>query len=50
MVFCLKDGEAKEDINTPDSQQLGEKMKITPDLINGEKVVICLKDKRQRRR
>ena len=34
VAFCLKHGEAKERIYTPDS----------PDLMNGEKVAFCLQD------
>ena len=38
-VSCLKDGEAEEETDTPDSLQLEKKMKMTLDLLIGEKVV-----------
>ena len=38
-VPCLKDGEAEEEPDTPDSLQLEQKTKKTLDLVNGEKVV-----------
>ena len=43
-MLCLKAGWAEEEIDTPNSQQIREKMKKPPDLMNGEKVVFCLKD------
>ena len=40
----LLDEEAEEEIYTPGSLQLEEKMNKRPDLMNSEKVVFCLKD------
>ena len=44
VASCLKDGETEEDIDIPDSLQLGEMREKPPDLLNSFKGVFCLKD------
>ena len=41
---CLKDGDAAEDTDTPDSQQLGEKLYNPSYLMNASNIAVCLKD------